>query len=237
MAGRQLDTQFVGLRLEILHKGGDAGRDGAEIMVGQLLVLGGIVADHGPVAQFQVDPGIEQGFVRQEIFLLQADVGGNAADMAVKEFGNVGGRLIQRLQGTEQGDFHIQGFTGIGYEYRRDTQGAVQDKDRRSRVPGGIAARFKGIAQTAVGETGGIRFLLDEGIAAETLEGSPLLHRDKSLVLFCRCPCKWLEEMGIMRRTVLQGPGFHGRSNLVGHAPVDLFPGIHRRNDGIIGRA
>ena len=46
MTGLERNAQLVGLGFKVFHEQGHAGRDGPEIVVGQLLVFGRCVADH-----------------------------------------------------------------------------------------------------------------------------------------------------------------------------------------------
>ena len=130
MTGGKLDAQLVGLGLEILHKGRHARRDGAEIVVGELLVLGRIVADDRPLAKFQVRAGVEQRRIHQEILLLQADVHADAPHVAVEEFRHIGRGVVQGLHRAQQRNLHIEGLARIGNENGRNQEGSVQDEYR-----------------------------------------------------------------------------------------------------------
>ena len=54
MTGFGRNTQFVTLNFELFHKCGDTWRDGAEIVVFQLLVFGGRVSHQCPSCQAEV---------------------------------------------------------------------------------------------------------------------------------------------------------------------------------------
>ena len=130
MPSGKLDAQLVSLGLEIFHERRHARRDGAEIVVGQLLVLGRIVADDRPFAELQVRPGVEQRLVHQEVFLLQTDVHADTPHVAVEKLGYICSSIVQGLQRTQQRYLHIQGLARIGDENRRDQERPIQDEYR-----------------------------------------------------------------------------------------------------------
>ena len=70
----QGDSELVPRYLEVSHKGGDSRRDGSEIMVSELLILGGIMAHEGPSRNHQIGPGRIETLVDKEVFLLPAEV-------------------------------------------------------------------------------------------------------------------------------------------------------------------
>ena len=233
MTGLERNAEFVGLRFEILHESDYPGGNGSEIMVGQLLVLGGGVSDHGPVAQLQVGPGVIQVFVHKEILLLQADIGADAVDIGVEDTGHGGGRLVQGVQRTQVGDLHVEGLSGVGDEDGRDTQRTVQHEGRGIRVPGGIAPGLEGVAQASVRETGGVRLLLHQGAAPELFKGAAVPDRHERLVFLGGRAGERLEEMGVMGCPPFDCPGFHACGDFVSKRPVDFAAGFPGLQDGL----
>ena len=75
--GLGVDAQLPQLFVEILHKGGDPGLDGAEVVVIQLLPLGGLGTEEGAAAELQVFALVVERFIHQEVLLLGADAGGD----------------------------------------------------------------------------------------------------------------------------------------------------------------
>ena len=235
VAGLQRNAQLVGLRLKVLHEHRHAGRNGAKVMVRQLLVLGRCMANHGASAQLEVRAGVEQGLVHQEVLLLQPHIGLHVDHVRVKQPGHGGGGAVQRLQGAEVGHFHVQGLSGIRYKNRRDAQGSVQNEHGGVGVPGRVATGLKGVAQTAIGKTGGVGLLLHQRAALELLQGTSVFDGDKGFVFFCGGPGKGLKEMGVVGGTQFDCPGFHAGSNLLRHAPVYLVAGFTGQQDGLEG--
>ena len=232
VAGLQRDTQFVGLGLKVLHEHRYAGRNGTKVVVRELLVLGRCVTDNGAPAQLEVRAGIVKSLVHQEVFLLQTHVYADMGHFRVEQPGHGRGGTVQCLDGTEIGDFHVQGLSGIRYKNGRDAQGFVQDKGGRIGVPGCVAAGLKGVAKPSVGEAGSIRFLLHQGAALEVLEGFPVLEGEEGFVLFCGGTGEGLKEVGVVGGTLFNCPGFHAGSNLLCHAPVYLVAGFPGLQDG-----
>ena len=231
------NSKFVGLCLEVLHEGGHAGRNGTEVMVRQLLVLGRCMPDYGTVAKLQVRAGVEKGLVYKEVLLLKADVYGNALYALVKELGYGCSRNIQGLDRAQVGHLHIQCLSGIRYEYGRYTKCSVKDESGGVGVPCGIAPGLEGVAKAAVWEAGSVRFLLNQGAAFETLHRVSVLKGNESLMFFGRRACHRLEEVGVMGSSTLNCPGLHSGCNLVRNLAVDLVAGLtslqHRTVGGI----
>ena len=98
MSGRKLDSELIGFGLEVFHEAGHAGRDCSEIVVGELLVFGGSMADHCPVAEAEVRTGIVESLVDQEVLLLDSEVDRNGFHAAVEEFRYFRGSGIEGLQ-------------------------------------------------------------------------------------------------------------------------------------------
>ena len=59
----EVGSQAVSSDFQVAHEGRDAGRDGAEIVIVQLLVLGGVVAEESAAGDHQIRPGGKQAFV------------------------------------------------------------------------------------------------------------------------------------------------------------------------------
>ena len=69
------------------------------------------------------------------------------------------------MQGAQQRSLVVQCLASIGDEDSRNTQRVVDDEYRTRGVPGRIASSLEGVADATVGETGGVRLLLNEQLA------------------------------------------------------------------------
>ena len=85
VSGLEQDTEFVCLCLEILHESAHPRRDGSEIVVFKLLVLGRSMPDDSAVAEDKVRPCIVKGLVYKEIFLFKTEVDTYAPDRLVEK--------------------------------------------------------------------------------------------------------------------------------------------------------
>ena len=74
VAGLDRNAEFVSGNLEIPHKCGHTAWDGAEVVVVQLLVLGGVVSHQCPAGNHQVRTGGIEFLIHEEVFLLPAQI-------------------------------------------------------------------------------------------------------------------------------------------------------------------
>ena len=138
------------LGVEIFHEGDDTGFDRAEVVVFRLLMLGGLAAEQGAAGLLQVEAGVIELFVDQEVFLFRTERGvsrllaGN-----LEQLGQTFGLNPQRFHGAKKRSLFVEGLAVIAAEYGRDAEGAVLDESRAAGIPAGIAAGFEGGAQTA----------------------------------------------------------------------------------------
>ena len=111
------------------------------------------------------------------------------------------GKLLHRAQ---QRGLGIQCFSVVRAEGSWDKEGAVPNKRRRGRVPGGVAARFKGCPQAAGGEGGGIRLALNQRFAGKLHRNLPLstVGGQKGIVLSGSKVVHRLEPVRIVGRTL-----------------------------------
>ena len=96
------DGQLECLDLQILHKGLYTVRDGAEIMVVHLLVLGTLVAHQRTTRHQQVGTGGIKSFVNEEIFLFPTQVDLYLAYIVVEEIADLLGGLGDSMDGAQQ---------------------------------------------------------------------------------------------------------------------------------------
>ena len=125
------------------------------------------------------------------------------------------------MEGAQQGSLIVEGLTCIGDEDGGDTKGVVDDEHGRRGIPSRIAAGLEGVADTSIGERRGVGLLLDEQFAAEVLHHASLaivLH--EGIVLLGSTLRQWLEPVGIVGGTHLQGPLFHTLGHGISDAAV-----------------
>ena len=121
--GLRQDAQSPERLIQILHIRGHSGADGAEVMVLQLLPLGGLCAEQGPAAHSQVLPLLIEGLVNQEILLLRPHLGSDPLRLCVAEEPEDPDRLAADLvHGPQQRRLLVQGFAGVGAEDGGDAQ-------------------------------------------------------------------------------------------------------------------
>ena len=234
MLGFAEDTQAPELFIQILHKGGNTGTDGAKIMVIQFLSLGRLCAKERTSGEAQVLPLGIQILGQQEILLLRTHTGNDPLGSLVSEQPQDADRFpADFLHRAKQRGLLIQRFSGIGEETGGNIQASVLDKGTGSRVPGGIATGFKGRPKAAGGEGTGIRFTLDQLFSGELHDDAAITRgADEGVMLFRGDTGHGLEPMGIVGSPLFQGPELHALRDLVGYVQRKLgtrcnavFPG------------
>ena len=159
------DAKTPQLFIQILHKVGDPGADGAEIVIIQLLTLGRLCAKEGTAGQPQVFTLGVNTLGNQEILLLRADADLDTLGLIIaKQTQNTQSFPGNFIQGAQQGRFLVQGFSGVGEEAGGYVQTAVFYKSKCGRIPGGVATCFEGGAQTTGGKTGSVRLTTNQWV-------------------------------------------------------------------------
>ena len=218
------DAQLPQLGVQLLHKGGDAGLDGAEVVVVQLLPLGGLGTEQRPAGVDQIPALLVQRLVDQEVFLLRADRRRHVLDLlAAEQLQHPESLPVQRLHAAKEGRFLIQRLSAVGAERRGDAERFALDESVAGGVPCRVAPRLEGGAQTAGGEGGGVRLAADQLLAGEFHDHSAVRRgSDKAVVLLRRDPGQGLEPVGEVGRAVLNCPVLHGGGHRVGNGGVQL---------------
>ena len=235
------NTQLPQLRVQILHVGFYPGLDSTEIVVIQFLSLGGLGTEQSPAAEDQILPLFIHGLVDQKILLLRAYAGMDALDVLIaEELQDPKGLLVQRLHGSQQRCFLIQGLATVGTERRGDAQGMSLNEGIGSGVPGSIAAGLKSGPQTAGREGGSVRLSLDQLLAGKFHDDAAVGRRgNEAFVFFCGNASQRLEPVGEMGSAVLHSPVPHGGSYRVCHMGVQrstLINGPLQRSINIGGQ-
>ena len=219
--------------VELLHIGYYAGTDGAEVMVLQLLALGGHGAEQGAAGIFQILAEVKQFFIDQEVFLFGADGGDHPGGRIAKKFEDAQGFPVEDLHGAEQGGLFVQDLSAVRTKSGGDAKDAVLDEGIGGGVPGGIAPGFESGAQTAGGEGRGVRLAPDEFLAGK-FHDNPAVPGgvDKAVMLFGGDAGHGLEPVGKMGDPLGDGPILHG----VGHGVGQIQIEGHSRVDGLAQR-
>ena len=227
-------AEAVELELGVGHEGQHPGRDGAEVVVLELLPLGRPGAEEGPLAGHQVGPLEEELPVDQEVLLLRAHRGEDPGDPGVgaEELEDAERLLGERLHRAEEGDLGVERLAGPRDEGGRDAEGdvvlAADQEGRAGRVPGGVAAGLEGGAEAARREARGVRLALHQ-LGAGEVEDDPAraVGAHQRIVLLGGEAGQRLEPVGEVGGAVLDGPVLHRGGHDVGHlgverlAPVD----------------
>ena len=205
------------LLVQLGHEGSDSGLDRAEIVVVQLLSLGRAAAHQRASGVNQIAAAAEHLAVHEKILLFGADHGPHRARLRIAEEAEYAKRLrIQRVHGAQQRRFLVDRFAAVGAERGGNAQHVVLHKGVAGRIPGRIAARLKGGAQSAGGEAGRVRFALDQRFPAELQDrAAPGRRGEKAVMLFGGYAGHRLKPVGEMSGSFFDRPVLHGRGDHV----------------------
>ena len=234
------DPQLPQLPVQVLHVGGHPGPDGAEVVVLQLLALGGGGAEQSAAAQAQVHALGEVLLVNEEILLLGAHLGGDPLGLGIPKQAQDAHRLAAHLvHGPQQGGLFIQHLAGVGVKHGGDIQGVVPQEGVGGGVPGGVAPGLEGGPQAAGGEGGGVGLAPDQLLAGELQQNLAAGGGgDEAVVLLCGVAGHRLEPVGEMGGAPLNGPVLHGVGNVVGDGQIQsglIFNALLPGAEGIGG--
>lgn len=224
VAGLGRDAQTVQFAVHFVHERQNALWNGSEVVIFELLSLGGLGSEQGTSGGEQIRAAIEESLIDQEIFLFRTGCGRNVSDFFVaEEAQNALGLFVQGLHGLEQRGLGVQSFAGPGYEGSGDTKSgaiaAFQDVSRAGDVPRGVSARSVRGTNAAVREGRGIRFSLDEGFALElgdcfTTAFAAFVER---VVFFSRGAGERIKYVGVVGGPFADGPEAHGVGYFIRH--------------------
>ena len=216
------DRELPELVVELLHEGVDRGADGAEVVLFELLALGGCRPEEGAAAQPQVRTRLEVLLADQEVLLLEADGGDDAMDVVAEEGQHALGLALEGDLGAQERGLLVEGLAGVGDEGRGDAEHLVLDEGGARGVPDGVAPGLEGGPKASRGEARGVGLALDELLAAERHQHAAVVERgDEAVVLLARDAVERLEPVGEVGRALLEGPLLHRVGDLVGDVEVD----------------
>ena len=237
VAGLDRDPELEALALGFHHARKHAVRDGAEVLVFELLALGRLGAEEGATAGVEVGTEVEETGVDQEVLLLGTARGGDEPMLLTEERQHAGGGLVDGSHRAEQRGLLVEGFALPRHEGGRDAERGtvfgVEDVSRRGHVPSRVAAGFEGGAETAVREGGRIRLGLDEGLTRELGEGAVAVGLEEGVVLLGGEAGQRVEDVRVVRRATLEGPILDGGGHDVSGGGVELRAGLDAGLEGL----
>ena len=223
------DAEFPEGFVHVHHEFQHAVLDGAEVVVFHLLVLGGHIAEEGASAHHQVRAQGIKLLVHQEVFLFRPQVG---ADMNVVRTAKAGQQPLglpgDGSHGSQERRLFVQRLSLVraesGWDAKRGAVFRPFDEGGAGGVPCGVAACFKGGAETAGREAGGVRLALHQALAGKfEFQISLRIHVHKGVVLFRRAPIERLEPVRVVAGSLFQSPRHHGLSHFIGDVGVQFF--------------
>ena len=215
------DAQLPQLFVQLLHESGDLGADDAEVVLFQLLTLGGRCAEEGAAGEDEVLTGFVVFLLNKEVLLLGADGGGDIVHILAEELQDADGLIGQRVHGAQQGSLLVQRLAGVADECSGDAEDVVLHKSEAGGVPCGVAAGLTGGAQAAGGEGRGVGLAAHQLLAVELHDGGAVAHGgDEAVMLLAGNAGQRLEPVGVVGGTQLHGPALHDAGHDVGHLDV-----------------
>ena len=231
------DAQLPQLPVQVVHERAHPFPDDTEVLILQLLALGGGGAEEGAAGVDQV-PALEILLpVHQEVLLLGPHIGHHPGGRRVAEQAqDAQGLGADGLHGAQQGGLLVQGLPGVGAKDGGDAQdgtaGHLLDEGGGGHIPGGVAPGVVGGPQAAGGEGGGVGFPHDQLLAGQLEEGGAVLGgSEEGVVLFRRDPGQGLEPVGVVGCALFHGPVFHGIGHHVGGGHGDIAAVFHHVHD------
>ena len=233
--------QLPQLLVQLLHVRAHTGLYRPEIVVIQLLPLGGLRPKQGAAGIQQVTAPLIQLLRDEEIFLLGAHGGGHGGDILPAHGPQKPDCLpIEGVHAAQKRGFFIQRFPGIAAKCRGDIQAVILDEGGTGGVPCGVASGLEGGTQAAAGKAAGIRLPLDE-LPAGKFHDHPIAGGgQEAIVLFGGDAGHGLEPVGKVGDAVVQRPGLHHIGNDIGDIGGQRLPALNdlpKAAVGIVGQA
>ena len=231
------DAQLPQLLIQVGHEGAHPVPDDAEVLVLQLLPLGGGCAEEGAPGVDEV-PALQILLpVHQEVLLLGPHLGDDLFGRGVPKQPEDAQRLgADGLHGAQQGGFLVQRLAVVGDEDGGDAQdgagGHLLDEGGGGHVPGGVAPGVVGGAQPAGGEGGGVGLPHDQLLAGELKQGAAVFRAGEEGVVLLRGDAgERLEPVGIVGGALFHRPVLHGVGHDVGGLDADVAAVFHHVHD------
>ena len=192
MAGLHRNAELEQLALDFQHEGQHALRDGAEVMIFELLTLRWLRAEQRATSGQQVGPGEEEVAIDQEVFLLGAS--GRSDERAVRlaeQLQHALGLAVEGLHRTQQRRLLVERFAGPRDERRgnakRRAVRVFENVGRAGDVPDRVTASFERGADAAGREARSVWLALNQLLAGEFGHRTAIaIGREEAIVLFGR---------------------------------------------------
>ena len=113
VAGLQRNAEAVSGYLDILHERRHPRRDGSEIVVVQLLVLGRIVSHQRAAGDHEVRTGGIERLVDEEVLLLPSEIGVDFADRRIEKPADGQGCIRNGLEGALERSLVVKGLARV----------------------------------------------------------------------------------------------------------------------------
>ena len=234
VAGLGRDAQAPQLPVQVHHEGEDALADRAEVLVLELLALGGRCAEQRAPGQDEVRALLGKAPVDQEVLLLGPDVREDPAGAGVVEPAqDAQGLRAQRLLRSQHRDLVIErlarerdegGRDGERHAVRLDLQ-----VDRARDVPGGVAAGLEGGPDAAGREGAGVGLALEQVPAGELGDGLAVARGAQERVVLLRGGAGHRHEpVGVVGGPMREGPLLHPVRDGVGDHRVEGLQALDR---------
>ena len=235
------ELEEISLGLE--HAGEHPLGDGPEILVLKLLPLRRLGTEERAPGHHEVGAGKKEVAVDEKVFLLRSARRRHLADVLVAEEGqHAASLLVDGLHRAEQRGLLIERLARPRAERRGDAErgavGVVEDVGGARRIPGGVATGLERGPQAARREAGRVGFALDQLLAGELGDRVSITRgREETVVLLGGDPGERVEDVGVVRGPLLDGPVLHGQRHRVGDVRVErlalLDRGLQRLVDAL----
>ena len=148
--GLGVDTELPELLIEVSHISGNSRLEVGEVLVIEVLTLGGLCAEESSSGEDEVFTLVELFLIYEEVFLLGSDSRSNAGNVLVaEELEEADSGLAEGVHRAEQRSFLIERLTCIGNENSGDIEAALLDEAVGGRIPRSIASCGAGLSETA----------------------------------------------------------------------------------------
>ncbi len=148
VTGLDRDADLVELALDVHHEREDAVGDGPEVLILELLALGGLGAEERPAGVDEIRAVEEELPVDEEVLLLGPAGRHDPVGLRAEQLQDADGLLRERLHRAEERRLLVERLTGPADERRRnDERRAVRHHEqpgRAGRIPRRVAARLEG---------------------------------------------------------------------------------------------
>ena len=184
VTGLRRDAELPELLLDVVHEREDAIRNRAEVVIFELLALGGRSAEKRAAGEDEVRALLPVLLVDEEVFLLGAERATGVGLFLAEELHETLEGLVEGLHRTEKRCLLVERFTRISTERRRDAErravAVTLDEGGGGRIPGGVAAGLERGADAARREGRGVRLADDQVLARKRHDWLAILSRNES---------------------------------------------------------